>query len=226
MLLELCERLIRHTDPESDTAFFDCNRFLWAHSFEENWKLILGELESVLLQHAYIPNFQDLSRDQQILTEGADWKTFFLYAYGHEVKENIECCPETTRLLNTIPGMKTAMFSILAPGKHIPEHRGPYKGILRFHLGLLIPTEGGCGIRVKDVVRHWNEGQCLIFDDSHLHEAWNYSNSLRVVLFVDFLRPLPFPISVINRLMVRRFSTRPFITDIVDAARKNRLPRN
>jgi len=36
--------------------------------------------------------------------------------------------------------MKTAFFSILAPGKHLPAHRGPYKGVMRYHLGLLIPS--------------------------------------------------------------------------------------
>jgi len=96
--------------------------------------------------------------------------------------------------------------------------------LLRYHLGLVIPTEGSCRIRVKEDIRRWEIGQSLIFDDSHPHEAWNDSRHLRVVLFIDFLRPLPFPLSVINWLMVHRLSTRPFMTDIVDGARKNSLP--
>jgi beta-hydroxylase len=224
VLLELCEKLIWLVDSESEVAFFDSSRFAWVNTLETHWKSIHSELEVVLDQYTYIPNIQDLSEDQRILAEGGDWKTFFLYAYGHKVEENCERCPDTTKLLKSIPGMKTAMFSILAPGKHIPEHRGPYKGLLRYHLGLVIPTEGNCRIRVKEEIRQWKNGQSLIFDDSHPHEAWNDSRFLRVVLFIDFFRPLPFPVSVINRLMVRRFSTRPFITDIVDGARKNSLP--
>ena len=34
----------------------------------------------------------------------------------------------------------------------------------------------------------------MIFDDSHPHEVWNDCDSYRVVLFVDFERPL-FPLS-------------------------------
>ena len=70
--------------------------------------------------------------------------------------------------------MKTAFFSILAPGKHLPPHRGPYKGVMRYHLGLLIPEPAEqCGIRVDTETRHWAEGESMIFDDTFEHEAWN-----------------------------------------------------
>lgn len=116
--------------------------------------------------------------------------------------------------------MKTAMFSILAPGKHIPEHRGPYKGVLRYHLGLIVPgPKGSCRIRVGNDVRCWEEGRRLIFDDAHPHEAWNDSSSYRVVLFVHFVRPLMFPLSLMNRLVIWRISRTPFITDAMERVR-------
>ncbi len=78
MLLELCEKLIWLVDSESDVAFFDSSRFSWVNTLETHWKSIHSELEVVLDQYTYIPNIQDLSEDQRILTEGEDWKTFFL----------------------------------------------------------------------------------------------------------------------------------------------------
>ena len=42
----------------------------------------------------------------------------------------------------------------------------------------------------------------MIFDDSNEHEAWNETDSYRVVLFVDFVRSTVFPLSVINRLII------------------------
>ena len=68
----------------------------------------------------------------------------------------LRAIPETVRLLHRIPGMKSAMFSILAPRKYIAPHRGPYKGVLRYHLGLIIPgPEGSRGIRVgNDVMKY------------------------------------------------------------------------
>jgi len=96
------------------------------------------------------------------------------------------------RVLQKIPGMKSAMFSILAPRKHIPEHRGLWKGVLRYHLGLIIPEPvGSSRIRVGKDVRFWEEGKSMIFDDSHPHEVWNDCDSQRIVLFVDVERPLP-----------------------------------
>ena len=79
------------------------------------------------------------------------------------------------------------MFSILEPGKHLPPHRGPYNGVLRLHLGLIVPEpREQLGIRVDNDVYRWQEGEAVIFDDAYEHEAWNRTPHTRVVLFVDF----------------------------------------
>ena len=164
---------------------------------------IRGELDVLMVRREEIPNFQDVSKAQKALTEGDQWKTFFFYSFGNKNKENCERCPETVRLLNCIPGMKSGMFSILAPRKHIPPHRGPYKGVLRYHLGLIIPgPEGSCRIRVGSDMGCWKEGKSMIFDDSNEHEVWNDNDSYRVVLFVDFVRPTIFPLSMVNRSII------------------------
>ena len=72
----------------------------------------------------------------------------------------------------------------------ISPHRGPYNGVLRYHLGIEIPL-GDCALVVKKQQRGWSNSHSLIFDDSYVHEAWNKTDETRVVLFVDFLRPLP-----------------------------------
>ena len=113
----------------------------------------------MLEDQEHLPNFQDISVDQATMTTDDRWKTFFLYGYGFRSEANCARCPETAALCSRIPGMKTAFFSILAPGKHLPPHRGPYKGVLRYHLGLLIPEPAEqCGIRVDTETRHWAEG--------------------------------------------------------------------
>jgi beta-hydroxylase len=112
------------------------------------------------------------------------------------------------------PGMVTAMFSILAPRKHILPHRGPYKGILRYHLGLIVPKDKeDCRIRVGSEIRHWEEGKSLLFDDTYDHEVWNDTDETRVVLFVDIIRPLPFPESLINKLIIKAIAFSPFVQD-------------
>jgi ornithine lipid ester-linked acyl 2-hydroxylase len=220
MLRDLVEGVLFF--PTANVTFFDPDSYPWVRAVEADWMAIRKELDALLVRREEIPNFQDLSEKQKPLTEGDQWKTFFLYGYGVEAEENCARCPETVRILKRIPGMKTAMFSILAPKKHIPEHRGMWKGMLRYHLGLIIPgPKGSCRIRVGQDVRSWEEGKSLVFDDSHLHEAWNDSDSYRVVLFVDLLRPVIFPLSLVNRAVVWITAHMPSITEPMDRVKKN-----
>jgi len=91
---------------------------------------------------------------------------------------------------------------------------GPYKGVLRYHLGLIVPQDAeACRIRVGEDIRHWQEGKSMIFDDTFNHEVWNDTDETRVVLFVDVLRPLPEPDSTINRAIVKAIGYSPFVLD-------------
>ncbi len=208
------ERFIGRRSLVGDATFFPLERFPWVKHVEENWTVIREELERVLEDHEGLANFQDISKDQIEITDDDRWKTFFLYGYGFKAKLGVEMCPRTAALMEQIPGMKTAMFSILSPRKHILDHRGPYKGVLRYHLGLIVPTDAeACRIRVGEDVRHWQEGESMIFDDTFNPEVWNDTDQTRVVLFVDVLRPLPFPESLINRLIVGAIGYSPFVLD-------------
>ncbi len=195
-------------------TFFDPSLFPWAADVEREWRSIRAELDQVLKRPQDVPGFEEILPSQGGLTQDKRWKTFMLYGYGHKMEENCARCPETTRLIEQIPGMTTAFFSILEPGKHIPEHRGFYKGVLRYHLGLMVPQPAEqCRIRVGQDVRWWEEGKSLIFDDSHMHEVWNDTDGMRVVLFLDVIRPLPEPLAALNRGLIELISRSPFVAE-------------
>ena len=210
-VLRQLEQLIARFSLIGDATFFDSQQFSWVAHLESHWQSIRQELNSVLNNVDELPNFQDISTDQYSITQDNRWKTYFLYAYGLKVAKNCERCPETTRLIEQVPGMKTAFFSVLLPHKHIPEHCGPYKGVIRYHLALKVPDQKGCRIRVGDDIRHWEEGKSLVFDDTFPHEAWNDTDDIRVVLFLDFVRPLRFPLSVLNQLIIQLIAWSPFV---------------
>jgi aspartyl/asparaginyl beta-hydroxylase (cupin superfamily) len=213
-LLAPVERFIGERSLVGEATFFENDRFPWIAEIEANWTTILGELEHVLEDRDALPNFQEISKDQIEITDDDNWKTFFLYGYGFQAKLGVEMCPRTAALMRQIPGMTTAMFSILSPGKHILDHRGPYKGVLRYHLGLIVPRDAlACRIRVGEDIRHWQAGESMVFDDTYNHEVWNDTDETRVVLFVDLLRPLPEPWSTINRLIVKAIGYSPFVLD-------------
>jgi ornithine lipid ester-linked acyl 2-hydroxylase len=218
-ILAPIERFIGKRSLVGDATFFPEDRFPWVEQVERNWRAIRDELEAVMADREALPNFQDISKDQIEITDDDRWKTLFLDGYGFKAKLATELCPNTAALMEQIPGMTTAMFSILSPHKHILDHRGPYKGVLRYHLGLIVPTQAErCRIRVGADIRHWEEGKSLIFDDTFNHEVWNDTDDTRVVLFVDVLRPLPTPWSQINKLIVKAIGYSPFV---LDAKRNN-----
>ena len=202
----------------ADKPFLPAEDFAWARYLQQNAAPIQKELRRILENPERIPNFQDISKDQTNLTKDDKWKSFFLYGYGYKMHNNCELCPETPASLEKIPDMFTAFFSVLSAGKHIPLHRGPYKGLLRGHLALIVPQpEADCWIEVGGEKRTWREGECIVFDDTYRHRVENNTDGVRVVLFLDILRPLRFPGSWLNRLVLWLIRLSPFIQD----ARRN-----
>src|SRR5262249_60081272 len=82
-------------------------------------------------------------------------------------EKNCRRCPATAAALAAVPGLQSALFSIIDPGYRIPAHRGVTKGIIRAHLGLKVPADRDrCFMRVGDQRVTWREGECVVFDDS------------------------------------------------------------
>lgn len=197
-----------------DRPVYDSSQFPWAAEIEAEWTKIRAELDGIMSFKDDLPSFHEILSEVGSITSDASWKTYFLAGIGMDCTGNAARCPETMRLLSRIPGMKTAFFSILAPGKHIPPHRGAYCGILRYHLGLIVPEpKEKCRIRIADRYYSWDEGKSLIFDDTYNHEVWNDTGGHRVVLFVDFARPLRRPFNRINEAFLNMASLAPFLRE-------------
>ncbi|HET9076249.1 MAG TPA: aspartyl/asparaginyl beta-hydroxylase domain-containing protein [Acidimicrobiales bacterium] len=213
-LLHLTERMVLRSSLVPTTPFLPIETFDWIPGLEAQWKTIRSELDEVLAYRESLPNFQDISVDQASITDDDGWKTFFFFAYGFRSEANCARCPRTAALLEAIPGLTTAFFSILSPGKHIGEHRGPWRGVLRYHLALKVPgPASAAGIEVGGETAHWEEGRSLLFDDGYEHRAWNDTDGVRVVLFVDVIRPLRAPADQINRGLIWAIGRSPYIQD-------------
>lgn len=196
---------------------YDNATFPWIQEIEAAAPAIRAELDRILLRQSELPTFQDISTDVKTISDDSHWKTFFLLGFGVRSEPNIRACPDTWSAMQKIPGLTTVMFSIFEPGKHLPAHRGPYNGVLRLHLGLIVPEPADkLAIRVEDQICHWQEGKVLVFDDAYEHEAWNHTPHTRVVLFVDFVKPLKFPANLINWTLMHLAIFTPFIREGLD----------
>jgi beta-hydroxylase len=119
------------------------------------------------------------------------WKRFYLKWYDEPLPSAKAMCPKTVALLNSIPGIKGAMFASLSPNSRLVRHRDPYAGSLRYHLGLVTPkSPGECRIFVDGEPYTWHDGEDLLFDETFVHYAENTTNETRIILFCDVERPL------------------------------------
>jgi beta-hydroxylase len=196
-------------DPVLDPAIFP-----WVTEFERNWEGVRTELMAVLKRREELPSFQDISPDQMRISPDDKWRVFILFGFGYRSEQNCQLCPHTASLLEQIPGLETAFFSILAPGKIIPLHRGITKGLIRGHLGLVVPPAPDiCFMDVGGVRCTWQEGRVLLFDDTYPHAVSNRSEHERVVLLFDFPRPLTFPARLLRRALFRGFRRTAYVRD-------------
>jgi aspartyl/asparaginyl beta-hydroxylase (cupin superfamily) len=172
-----------------------------------NYPVIRDEFERLLAEWEELPQYHDIDPGEKAIssTTPKRWNVFMLEILGHRPAVNRACCLETCRIIDRLPGLIQAFFSVLDPGKSVPEHEGPYLGYLRYHLGLRVPKVRPPKLVVKGQDYVWKAGEGVLFDDSWPHSVVNDSPEMRAVLIIDVRRPLPFFPRQVNR----------FITNVV-----------
>ena len=218
----LFDALIASSSLVPNHSVLDVRDFAWTASLREHWRAIRAEALAAALSRDAAPSLAAISPDHRAIAPIGKWRSFFLWGYGYAVPDNLGRCPATAALVRDIPGLNSAFFSILAPGTHIPPHRGVTKGLITCHLGLVIPRDGDARLRIGDRVLRWAEGETLVFDDTYDHEVWNDSAGTRVVLAIQFRRPLRNP----GRWLAERLLAVVRRSAFVQEARANLLAWN
>jgi beta-hydroxylase len=118
------------------------------------------------------------------------WGRFYLKWYGEPQPSARLRCPRTVALLEGIPEVRAALFALLPAGGTLMEHRDPFAGSLRYHLGLVTPNSDACWISVDGVRYAWRDGEGVLFDETYVHHAANETATDRLILFCDVERPL------------------------------------
>ncbi len=171
-------------------AYLDLNAYFPEYKMiEENWQLIYDEINQVI-EESTIPEFHDIDAGQEFISNNDQkaWNVFVLKLYGFWINKNAKKCPKTREIFKDWNHVKTINFSILAPGKYIPPHRGPYRGILRYQIALEVPQNGECYIIVGGRRHYWKAGESVLFDDTYTHEVHNKTDERRIALLLDVKR--------------------------------------
>jgi len=162
-----------------------------------------------------INNVKDFYKVETDIGQDNNWKGLPLLLFNYPFENNMQLCPETTRVIRQIPGCTSAMFSVLGPGKHITPHKGIYKGIYRCLFGLQVPAAGKCWIRINEDIVQFENGRSIVFDETDEHEVKNESGEYRIALYLDIYRNLPFPMNLFNKLLFELIRRSYFITNIL-----------
>lgn len=182
------------------TPYLARGDFGWIEALESEWRAIREEALAVLAEPSLLTPFLDAPEETDLgeyLQSANDtaphWDAFFFYRHGRAYAENQRRSPVAARVLESLPLLRIAghapevCFSMLSPGTHILPHHGVTNIRSVVHLPLVVPPH--CALRVGDMVHAWREGECVAFDDTWLHEAWNRSRETRVILLMDAWNP-------------------------------------
>ena len=205
---------------------------------EENYSVIREECEALMQRRENLVPMASLGGGYTAGdTHSAQWTTL-MFKSGQFIEENCELAPRTAAVLRGVPRVYTAFFSVLEPNQHIQPHYGYYKGFIRYHMGVMVPRNNAdecCWIRVnadpddnaaddKGLIDRgeryfWHDGEGVMLDDTFMHEAANDSDEVRVILFLDVARRMPWYLDLFNRLVLFVIHREASVRRIREAAR-------
>lgn len=191
----------------------------WAAAMRNASTAMRDELEVYVSRHP-IPlfhaahHYNDLELNEEIFSVSNNthvWGALWLRVWGYDTQLARTHFPRTLAAVRRSP-LSTAMLSVLEPRRGVDWHYGYFNGILRYHVGVVIPADSPDGVgprlmidedfqhsrsQVKtinsDITSHptefgWAEGDDLLFDDTFGHAVKNPTDIRRVVLFSDVVR--------------------------------------
>jgi aspartyl/asparaginyl beta-hydroxylase (cupin superfamily) len=184
---EVMQRPLQFTPSVPSRPRYDAGALWFVASLEAAFPRLRAELDAIV-----DPARQGFLPVDEALVGAGRWDQVTFWDQGECFEQAALRFPVTASVLAEIPeattlGPGVATLSWLHPGTRIVPHCGASNARLRVHLGLRCPD--GARLRVGDEILYWEEGKCLVFDDSFEHEVWHDGVEPRVVLLLDVPHP-------------------------------------
>jgi len=179
---------------------FDEKKLSIHKKLRKNYDKILKEVNDVYNEYELInPGIFDDAFTQ----ENDKYGYYFINYYGNVTKNIFPTIETIIRSEFCKEDVETCFVSIIDGKKDILEHRGPFKGLLRYHFTILSDGSDKNFLKVKDKHLFWREKEGFLFDDTFYHKAKKNTNGLRVVLICDIKRKLPWILDKYNLFCLR-----------------------
>ncbi len=171
---------------------WDSNQFKSVKILQDNFQVIKNEFLNSQ-QNLQLKNDYKLKDNEHSLHKG-EWEWYSYIMKGSKQDLFKEQFPLTNEIISQMDDIMLSVpfaytfFSRLSPSSKISPHYGPSNIRLRIHLGIDIPSD--CSMRVAEEEVKWEEGKCVVFDDTYLHEVENMNiSNFRTILLVDIWHP-------------------------------------
>ncbi|MFN8016878.1 MAG: aspartyl/asparaginyl beta-hydroxylase domain-containing protein [Acidimicrobiales bacterium] len=176
----------------------------WNRRLEAAWPDIRSEWDAFAASGS-LPLIEDVIGEHQ--GNVGEWRAGLLVSRGRPATQLAERFPLTLVALGQVPGLWSALFSVLDAGAELPEHEGPNAGVLRYHLG--VDCGQGAALEVEGTAVPYRDGVGILFDDTRPHAAWNRGPEPRVTLFLEVLRPTSGAAAAANAAVQRLIALDP-----------------
>lgn len=177
----------------------------WHRSLAKAYPAIRDEWDAFEAAQRALPLIEDLIDEHQ--GNIGEWRAGLLVSRGRPATALATSFPATLAALAEVPGLWSALWSVLEPGAEIPDHVGPNAGVLRYHLG--IDCGDDAALLIGSDLHPYRDGQGILFDDTQPHAAWNHGPRRRVTLFLEVIRPVNGPARLANAGFQRLLAADP-----------------
>lgn len=173
--------------PGLDSSPFPCVHSHLVTKMESEFSAIRDEYKRISRELANHPDSEEVMRT-------GDWTAMILFGPQGQNKSMettpLDTCASFVAHEEFCAPFGFCMFSKMGPATALIPHVGSTNMRIRCHLGINVPSDSTkCFLQVGNEMRHWRNGQVLIFDDSYRHLAENNTPFTRVILNVDIWHP-------------------------------------
>ncbi|HEY2510862.1 MAG TPA: aspartyl/asparaginyl beta-hydroxylase domain-containing protein [Polyangiaceae bacterium] len=154
---------------------------------------LFPELRAEVLRESAREAFRpygNLAGEAPVVREAEGWDELRLWEDLHPTEVALRF-PVAVRALSAIVArcslVNSVMLLSMKPGTRLAPHHDRANWYVSVHMGLVVPPK--CAIRVGGEARTWEEGRCMVFDNSYEHEAWNDGDATRIILAVHLAHP-------------------------------------
>lgn len=115
------------------------------------------------------------------------------------IEKNCKLFPKLHEIIKNMDNALIIYFAIMKGKTYLKPHRAFYNGVLRYHFPIIINPNDKSFIQINGIKKYWKENEPFLFDDTYEHFVIKDNNYTRVILIIDFLRPLPKLLHKINK---------------------------